>query len=449
MVVGPVVRRVAAARWWWVTLLAALLGAGPVLVNPLFPRDAPAHAFALEYAWLVLEGRAPADVCPYWYLGFAYPSSQCLLPYLLESPLIRLLSPPRAFAVGLVLAAWVFCLGVYALARRLGLREWVPRLCLLAAVGMSLEWAWFGDLPLTMSLGFGLLALAFSGHLILTPVFLALSLYSHPLGGVFSCLVTALWGLARRSREDVLSVPLAVLLAAPQYAYLLYHLGWITPELRLPPSVWWVLLPSPYSPGVFLTLLGLLGIAWSAWERPGWRTAAFTSLVLALAIGILTWLLGRWNVPIHLPVNQLACASVPLLAVSSGFALWRGGRWVRLLYRLSVLPVTVPWIVLLLTPVPVVPGSGSAWSWVTTHWSGDPLFRVEVGPFLRAWPDPYWAAWNCVVTGPRLTGELPQADPYFRALTERAEWELFWWEDPGFVRVVGWLGNVEYLVTAL
>jgi len=440
-------------RGFWVTLLAALLGAGPVLLNPEFPRDAPAHAFGIEYAWRVLMGLASHNLCPYWYMGFPYTACYCFLPYYLLSPLTRVLSPPYAFAVGLVLAAWLFCLGVYALARRLGLGEWDPWVVLLAAAGMCFEWSLGGILPMTFSLAFGLLAMALRDQRILAPVLLALSLYSHPIGGALSCLVMVVWGLVEGRPRDLKSVAVAGLLAAPQYAFLAYYAHWFSPLIDVPRSPLELLAPGLYSPGVLLLALGLMGVLWASLEQPGWRVTVLVCVGLAWAVGLAMWWSGAWRLlPLgrNLLLDRLTCAfTAPMLAISAGFVLRYGGRWARILAIPALLTLAAPWLILGLTPTLVVPGSASAWKWVASHRPADLLTRAEPGPFFRAWSEWYGAAWNCVRVGPRFTGNFAQGDPYFHALAERAEWELFWWYDPEFVRTVCQLANVKYLVTAL
>ncbi|MHC1580903.1 MAG: glycosyltransferase family protein [Methanopyraceae archaeon] len=436
-------------RAWWVALLAALMGAGPVLVEPLFPRDAPAHAFGAEYARLILEGRAPADVCPYWYLGFPYTTLYCFLPYYLIAPLSGVVGGERAFAVGLVLAAWVFCLGVYALARSLGFGRRARWACVLSAAGMSFEWILGGIYPMTLSLGFGLLALAYRERRVLAPALLALSLYSHPLGGALSSLVMLLWGALAGRWSWVGSVAVAGLLAAPHYAFFLPYARWLSPLVDAPGSPLDLLRPNLYSPGLPLILLGGLGL-WRA-RRAAW--ARVVAICWALAWGIALAHMAGWTEGLpfgrNLLVDRFTCALLtPLLSVAACRVL-SGSPWVRALLAASVVTAALPWVEPFKSPVALVPGSKEAWGWVAAHRSGDPLSRVEAGPFFRSRSELYGSAHNAAWVGPRFTGNFAQGDPYFRALTERAEWELFWWEDPGFVRVVGWLGNVEYLVTAL
>ncbi|WP_148679793.1 hypothetical protein [Methanopyrus kandleri] len=95
------------------------------------------------------------------------------------------------FVVELSIATVLFISSVYLLAKSVGFdRDRAIAASVLAASGMLPQWEWGGTYPMTLSFGFGLLALAMRDRRILAPILLTLSLYSHPLGGTFSSLVS-------------------------------------------------------------------------------------------------------------------------------------------------------------------------------------------------------------------------------------------------------------------
>ncbi|WP_457619673.1 6-pyruvoyl-tetrahydropterin synthase-related protein, partial [Methanopyrus sp.] len=442
------------------------IAVSPVLLKPMLPRDAPAHAFGPGYAWEILTGRASPDLCHYWYMGFPYTTFYCFLPYYLAAPLAALIGPVHTFVVELLVAAILFTLGVYLLAKSVGFdRERAVAASVLAATGMLPEWEWGGIYPMTMSFGFGLLALATRDRRVLSPILLALSLYSHPLGGTLSSLVMLLWGLFERELGYIVSVGIAWLLAAPHYAFFLPYARWLSTLIDSPAPdellrMLFMPFPDLISPGIFLLLLAGLGL-WRVRSQPWARVAGVCwalayGLVLAYSLGLARHLpLGR-----ELLIDRFTCVLItPLLALPAAYALKDRSRRVRtvskVLLVLSVSSAAIPlsdtlsYEMLSSKLYHRMSGTVDTVKWVAEHRPHDPLARVQFFPFLSLWGKEYMGAHNALWVGPRLTGFFAQGDPYFHALTERAEWEPFWWYDPEFTRTVCRLCNIHYLIVPM
>ncbi|WP_457615257.1 6-pyruvoyl-tetrahydropterin synthase-related protein [Methanopyrus sp.] len=447
-----------------VAILAVLIAVFPVLLKPMLPRDAPAHAFGPGYAWKILTGRASPDFCHYWYMGFPYTTFYCFLPYYLAAPLAALIGPVHTFVVELLVAAILFTLSVYLLAKSVGFdRERTVAASVLAATGMLPEWEWGGIYPMTMSFGFGLLALAMRDRRVLSPILLALSLYSHPLGGTLSSLVMLLWGLFERELGYIVSVGIAWLLAAPHYSFLLPYVRWYSTLIDSPAPdelLRKLFFPFPdlISPSIFLLLLAGLGL-WRTRSQPWTRVAGVCwalayGLVLAYSLGLTRHLpLGR-----ELLIDRFTCVLItPLLALPAAYTLKDRSRRVRtiskVLFVLSLSSAAIPLSDTLsyemlsskLYLYHRMSSTVDTVKWVAEHRPHDPMVRVQFFPFLSLRRE-YLGAQNALWVGPRMTGFFAQGDPYFHALTERAEWELFWWYDPEFTRTVCRLCNIHYLI---
>ncbi len=199
----------------------------------------------------------------------------------------------------------------------------------------------------------------------------------------------------------------AWLLAAPHYAFLLSYARWLSPLLDAPASMLELLTPGLRSPGIFLLALGGLGL-WRARREPWARVVVVCwALAWGLAAIYALGMAGRLPFGKNLLLDRFTCALLtPLLAVSACYALRGGGRWVKALLALSLVPVAVPWPVASAAPIAVAPGSKEAWGWVAEHRPDDPLVRVEPGPFFRGWTELYGAAHNSVRVGPRFTGNF-------------------------------------------
>ncbi|WP_148679794.1 6-pyruvoyl-tetrahydropterin synthase-related protein [Methanopyrus kandleri] len=263
-----------------------------------------------------------------------------------------------------------------------------------------------------------------------------------------------LWGAFERRPGYAVSVGVAWALALPHYAFFLPYARWLSTLIDSPaPDELFrmLLLPFPdlVSPGAFLLALAGLGL-WRARREP-W--ARVTGVCWALAWGMVAaYALGLTR---HLPfgrnllLDRFTCVLItPLLALPAAYMLRDRARHVRIaskvLLVLSISSAALPLSDSLSCELPTVPGSADVVAWVKEHRSHDPIVRVEFLLATKRYGKPHNALW----VGPRVKGFFAQGDPYFHALTERMEWEGFWWYDPEFVRTVCRLCNIEYLVVS-
>ncbi|MEO2241405.1 MAG: hypothetical protein ABGY09_04960, partial [Euryarchaeota archaeon] len=309
--------------WPLIPAVLTVVAIFPTLPAPYLPRDAPAHAFGISYAWRILTGRASDELCCHWYLCFPYTGTYGFASYYLAAPLAAIFDGFRAFSVALVAAALLFVMATYLLARRLGASEpAAAAVSLLSIFGMTMEWNSGGIYPMTLSMGLGLLAHAYRHRRVVSTLLLAASLYTHPAGGALNALTLLLRGLFERNPRDVLTIVLAGLLAAPHYDRFLRLLPTMSPLIDAPESPLELIFPLPtlYSPGLLIVALGLFGAWRLRREHPGWaRTVLACCAVAWAAAGLtVTGLVKHLPMGRNLLLDRLTCVWItPLLAVSA------------------------------------------------------------------------------------------------------------------------------------
>lgn len=450
--------------WPLIPAVLTVVALFPTLPAPHLPRDATAHAFGISYAWRILTGRASDELCCHWYLCFPYTGTYGFASYYLAAPLASIFDGFRAFSVALVAAALLFAMATYLLARRLGAPEPAAAAAsLLAVLGMTMEWNLGGIYPMTLSMSLGLLAHAYRHRRVVSTLLLAASLYTHPAGGALSLLTLLLRGLFERNPRDVLTVVLAVPLAAPHYDRFLRLLPTMSPLIDVPESPLELIFPLPtlYSPGLLVIIPGLLGAWRLRREHPGWTRTVLTCCTVAWAAAGLTVAGLVQHLPMgrNLLLDRLTCVWITPLLATSAYPLFslRSESRRSLLIGLVMLGIVVAVAMLKMVTLgsachpelrETVVSVTRSWKWAAGHRPHDPFTRVAAGPALRYLSVPENTAANALRVGPRPTGYFSQGCPHFTALIARMEWQSgSWWYVPGAPSVLTWLTNSKYLLT--
>ncbi len=126
-------------------------------------------------------------------------------------------------------------------------------------------------------------------------------------------------------------------------------------------------------------------------------------------------------------LDRFTCALLtPLTALPACYLLEHGYKGEYLLAMLSVVTtILTSWNHILTIHVMEIPGTKIVSVWISKHRMKDPMVRIGVGPLLRMYNEANLSPHGSIRVGSRFTVYFAQGDPYFHALTERSEWEVF------------------------
>jgi len=327
---------------------------------------------------------------------------------------------------------------------------------LLPAFGMSMEWNLGGIHPMTLPMALGLLARAYRRRRILSQLLLAASLLTHPAGGALSALTLLLrgaleWrpsGCPHRRHRGTPGGP-ALRPAPPLVPQHVPPVDAPDSPLEMVPPI-----PTPYSPGLIVICLGLLGAQRLHRRHPSWTRTVLTCRAIAwatagpVAPGLTSHLPPGRNPLVDSACGPRRCWPPPRTPCFPPSAC--PGRGLAL-----AIPTVASGAAIALTAALAGPALTShpsdpakAWRWVEEHHPPDPFTRVVPGPVLQGLKLPESSAANSPRVGPRPTGYFSQGRPHLTAPVARTEWRSgSWWYLPGAPTVLTWLTNSRYLVT--